>query len=153
MKFEKDKRIGETVKMNVIVYVAFIGIALGLTARYCFAAEPRYLIAAACLACGAYMGFCLLRFIRLLKTWESSYLLIDGDRVSGVSVDPRSFRSEPFDIGLQEVEDASLQEIKLTRRSPLPILTIRTRSGAYHVFGIEDMKTARNRLLPGSELY
>ena len=153
MRFEREKRTGETVKMNVIVYVAFIGVALGLAARNCFVEPPKYLLAAACLACGVYMGVYLVRFIRLLKTWEQTFLQIDGDRVSGVSVDPRSFRSEPFEIGLQEVEDASLQEIKLTRRSPLPILTIRTRSGAYHVFGIEDMKTARNRLLPGSELY
>ena len=153
MRFEKDKRTGETVKMNVIVYVAFIGIALGISARYCFAAEPRYLIAAACFACGVYMGVCLLRFVRLLKTWEQTFLQIDGDRVSGFSVDPQKGTGAPFEIGLGEVEDASLQEIKLTRRSPLPVLTVRTGSGAYHIVGIEDIKTARNRLLPGNELY
>ena len=153
MRFERDKRTGQVVKMNIIVYIAFIGVALGLAARNCFADPHKYLLAAACLACGVYMCYFLMRFIRLLKTWESSYLLIDGDRVSGVSVDPGSFHGEPFEIDLADIEDASLQEIKMTRRSPLPLLAVHTPSRTYHVFGIEDMKTARNRLLPGSELY
>ena len=153
MRCEKDKRIGETLKMNVIVYVAFIGIALGLTARYCLANPPRYLIAAACFACGAYMGICLLRFARFLKTWESTFLQIDDDKASGVSIDPRKGTGEPFEIALADVEDVSLQQIKLTGRTPLPSLVIRTSSCTYRVIGIEDMKTARSCLLPNSDQF
>ena len=153
MRFEKDKRTGDTVKTNVIVYIAFIGVALGLTARNCFTDPPKYLLAVTCLACGVYMVIYLLRFIRLLKGWERTCLEIDGDRVRGLSIDPKSFRAEPFDIGLAEVEDASLQEIKLTRRSPLPVLTIRTESHTYTVVGIENMQAARNRLLPKESIY
>ncbi len=153
MRFEKDTRTGETLKMNVIVYIAFIGVALGLAARNCFADPPKYLLAAACLGCGAYMGYCLVRFVRLLKTWEHACLEISGDRITGVSTDPGSCRSEPFEISLSEVEDASIREIKLTRRSPLPALAIRTGSKEYLVFGIQDMKTARGKLLPERDMY
>ena len=153
MRFEKDKQTGQVVKMNIIVYIAFIGVALGLAARNCFTDPRKYLLAIACLACGVYMGYYLVRFIRLLKTWELTFLQIDADRVSGISVDQGSFRGEPFEIDLADIEDASLQEIKMTRRSVLPVLAIHTNSRSYHVFGIQDMKAARNRLVPENDLY
>ena len=153
MRFEPDKRTAETVKMNIYVYIAFIGIALGLAARYCFSNPPRYLISVACLACGAYMGVCLLRFVRVLKTCESTYLEIDGDRVGGLSMDPRKGTGEPFEIELETVEDASLQEIKLTGRTLLPALCIRTAAHIYRVVGIENSKTARSKLLPDKDLF
>ena len=153
MVFEKDKRVGETIKLNIIVQIACIGIALGLAARNTFGSMPRYLLAAACAACGVYMVVSLLRFVRLLKVWEKTFLRIDGDRVIGLSIDSRRSRGELFEIDAQEVEDASLQEIKMTRRAPLPALLIRTSSGTYTVFGIENVKTARGRLIPGDDIF
>ena len=153
MRFEKDKKIGDTIKMNVVVYLAFIGIALGLTARYALTSAPRYPLSAACFACAAYMGVCLLRFIRLLKAWDNTYLLIEKDRVSGLSVDPKRGAPEPFEIGLGEVEDASLREVKLTQRTPLPALVIRTATRTYTVVGIENRKAARSALVPKNELF
>ncbi len=153
MRFEKDKKIGDTIKMSIIVYVAFIGIALGLAARYCFAATPQYLMAAACFACGACMVYYLLRFIRYFKTWNNTYLQIESSSISGMAVNPKKGTGEPFEIGIQEVENVSLQKLKLTRRGLLPVLTIRTSSRAYYVFGIEDIKTARNTLAPKDEMY
>ena len=148
MKYEKDKRFGETVKIYIVVYVAFIGIALGLAARNCFGGAPKYLLAVACVVCGAYMIAFLLRFIRLLKAWERTFLEIDGGRVRGLTIDTRSFRAEPFDISLGEVEDASLRDIHLTRRAPLSALSIRTAAGFYTVIGIENIQAARSKLLP-----
>ena len=153
MRFEKDKRVGETIKLNVFVYLAIIGIAFGLAARQCFAAPPRYLIAVACFLCAVYLILCLIRFLRFLKSWENTYLLLDGDTVRGYGVDPRNGTGAAFEIGREEVADASLQEIKLTGRTLLPGLTIRTASQTYHVLGIENIKTARSRLLPGDELF
>ena len=150
MRFEPDKHTAETVKLNVYVYIAFIGIALGLAARYCFSNPPRYLISVACLACGVYMGICLLRFVRMLKTCENAFLGMNGDRIRGLSVDPGKGTGEPFEIGLDEVEDVSLQELKLTRRTLLPTLSIRTSDRTYRIVGIDDMRTARSKLLPDS---
>ena len=42
---------------------------------------------------------------------------------------------------------------ELTGRTLLPGLTIRTASQTYHVLGIENIKAARSRLLPGDELF
>ena len=148
MRFEKDKKITDTIKVNIFVYVAFIGLALGFAARYCFAETPQYLIAAALVACGAYMAYYLLRFIRLLKTVGDVFLQINEDKVSGLAFDPRKCTGEAFELGLSEVTDVSLQKYKMTRRTLLPILTIRTASRVMYVFGIEDIQTARNRLLP-----
>ena len=153
MRFEKDKRFGDTVKLYIVVYVAFIGIALGLAARNCFGSAPKYLLAVACVACGAYMVVFLLRFIRLLKAWERTSLEMDGDRVRGLTIDTRSFRAEPFEIGLGEVEDVSLRDIHLTRRAPLSALSIRTPDRFYTIIGIENIQAARSKLQPNSDMY
>ena len=140
--------------MTIAVYVVFIVIALALAVRYCFAdAAAQYLTAVAFVACAAYMAYYMLRFVRFLKSWGETCLEIDGDRISGLSVDPKKGTGEPFEIGIREIEDVALQNIRLTRRGRLPVLTIRTSSEVYYVFGIEDMQTARSRLRPGSEVF
>ncbi len=153
MRFEKDKRIGETIKVNIFVHLACIAIALGLAARYAFGGTPRYPLAAVCIACGAYMVVCLFRFVRFLKAWENTFLQIDGERIRGYSVDARRGTGAAFEIGRGEVEDVSVQELKLTNRTPLPVLVIRTPSGPHTVLGIEEMQTARSKLLPENTIF
>ena len=145
MRFEKDSQAGVIICGTIIAQGILILVALGLGAKAAFLdAPPRFPLAFLFAICAIYMLVRLPRFLRLYGLWRNAWLEMGDDRIRGYGADEKLRHGKAFDIPAEDLENAEITTVPMSRNTGLDGMKITTGSETYIVVGLTiDEETRR----------
>ena len=104
------------------------------------------------IALSAYMLYEFFRYTKIILRMRMVNLCIDGETVSGVSVENpgKSDRDNPngerFSLNKADITDTALTMLNITARQAVQTLQISTQTRRYNLPALEDIQSARHQI-------